>query len=96
MRLIVGSWAIAFFGIGLWVLAATGYKRAGAFSWKKEFRILSAIFIPIHGLGVLISRSMPDYYEQDINLADFFFAIGGVYHLVLLFKNGNKASKVVE
>ena len=96
IRLIVGSWAIAFFGIGLWVLAATGYKRAGAFSWKKEFRILSAIFIPIHGLGVLISRSMPDYYEQDINLADFFFAIGGVYHLVLLFKNGNKGSKVVE
>lgn len=94
-RLICGSWAIAFFGIGLWVLAATGYKRAGAFSWKKEFRILSAIFIPIHGLGSLISRST-GYYEHDINLADFFFAIGSLYHLVLLFKNGNKGSKVVE
>ena len=94
IRMMLGAWAITFFGLGLWVLAATGYKRAGAFGWKSEFRVMSAIFVPIHGIGYLIMKMAPEYGDADINLFDIFAVVGGLFHLVLLFKNGNKKVEV--
>ena len=89
-RVFAGSILIGFFGIGLWTLAATGYKRAGTFSWNKEFRVIAAIFIPIVGIANLLATD-EFYAESAINLFDIIASIGVVFHLVLLFKNGNKS-----
>lgn len=98
IRMLLGSGAITFFGLGLWVLAATGYKRAGAFGWKSAFRVMSAIFVPIHGIGYLIMKMVPEfrgYSDADINfIALFFLVVSYPIHLVLLFKNGNKKVEV--
>lgn len=88
-RVLLQSIAIVLFGLGLWLLAATGYKRAGTFGWKKEFRIISAIFIPIIGIANLLSRDV-GYSDSPINLFDIVAVVGVFFHLVLLFKNGNK------
>ena len=88
-RVLLQTMAIALFGLGLWLLAATGYKRAGTFGWKKEFRILSAIFIPITGIANLLSRDA-GYSDSPINLFDIVAIVGALFHAVLLFKNGNK------
>lgn len=93
LRVLVGTILIALFGIGLWVLAASAYKRAGAFKWKKEFKIISAIFIPIVGVSNLLSRD-PGYQDLPINLFDIIALVGAIFHFVLLFKNGNKKSNV--
>lgn len=89
MRILIGTLTIVLFGIGLWVLAATGYKRAGTFNWNKELRVLSAIFIPFNGVINILSR---DSYYQDLpfSFLDVIVLVGAIFHLVLLFKNGNK------
>lgn len=89
-RVLCGSWLIAFFGLGLWVLAATGFKRAGAFGWKREVRVLAAIFVPINGLAYLIFKMTPALSTYEVTLFDIFAFVAGIFHLVLLFKNGNK------
>lgn len=89
LRVILQTILIAFFGLGFWLLAATAYKRAGSFGWKKEFRVISAIFIPIVGIGNILSESA-GYNDSPINLFDIIALMGVIFHLVLLFKNGNK------
>lgn len=91
IRVILGTIAIALFGSGLWVLAATGYKRAGAFQWRKELRVLAAIFIPIVGISNILSNSD---YEVTFNMFDYLSIIGVIIHLILLFKNGNKRGAI--
>ena len=88
-RVFCGTLLIALFGIGLWTLAATAYKRSGTFKWNKEFRVISAVFVPIVGIGNLMSR-FPRYEELPVNLFDIIIVVGTLFHLVLLFKNGNK------
>ena len=75
--------------IGIWILAATGYKRAGAFGWQKEFRVLSAIFVPLVGIANVLAKDK-GYVNSGINLLDIFAGVGLIFHLVLLFKDGNK------
>jgi hypothetical protein len=87
IRVFLGTIAIALFGLGLWVLAATGYKRAGAFQWRKELRIIAAIFIPIVGISNILSKSD---YVVTFNVFDYLSILGILIHLILLFKNGNK------
>jgi hypothetical protein len=93
IRVILGTLAIALFGLGLWVLAASGYKRAGAFGWKRELRVTSAILIPIVGVSNLLSKS--DYVNTDLNIFDVVSVIGLIFHLILLFKNGNRQRRTL-
>lgn len=75
--------------IGFWLLAATGYKRAGTFGWRKEYRIIAAILIPILAISNALSRS-EGYSNLPFNLFDIFAFLAGTFHSVMLFKNGNK------
>ncbi|MDA7712285.1 hypothetical protein N8873_09515 [Flavobacteriaceae bacterium] len=88
-RILLQTILIAFFGLGFWLLAATAFKRAGTFGWKKEFRVLSAIFIPIVAIGNVLAKSS-GYADSPTNLFDIISLTGTFFHLVLLFKNGNK------
>ena len=88
-------WQRMFFGylfsfilIGFWIIAATAYKRAGSFGWKKEVRILTAILIPIFAISILLGK-IEVYNELPLNLFDIFALIATVFHIVLLFSNGN-------
>ena len=78
----------AFFLVGLWLAASTGYKRAGAFGWKRDLRIVVAILIPIH----VCVNIMPDEVFDEIISPTFWMIVIllSLLHLVLLFKNGNK------
>lgn len=89
IRVLLGTLSILLLGIGLWILAATGYKRAGTFNWIKELRVLSAIFIPINAIVNILARD-PAFQDLPFSLFDIVVFIGAGFHLILLFKNGNK------
>jgi len=89
VRVIIGTILIALFGLGLWIISATAYKRAGAFGWTKTYRIIVSILIPFLGISNLLAND-PALLEAPFNLFEGVgFAIG-IFHLILLFKNGNK------
>lgn len=87
-RIFLGT-CLMFMLVGFWILATTGYKRAGAFGWKKEYRIIAAILIPILAIANIISKGK-DYSNSPLNLFDIFATLAAIFHSVLLFKNGNK------
>lgn len=92
-RVLFGSFLMLIL-VGFWTLAATGYKRAGTFGWKKEYRIIAAILIPILAIGNTLAKNH-DYSNTPVNLFDIIALIAVVFHSVLLFKNGNKNSKEI-
>lgn len=93
-RIIVGS-ILMLFLIGFWILAATGYKRAGAFGWKKEFRIIAAIFIPILAVSNALGKSK-GYSDSPINLFDIITIVVSLFHFVMVVKNGNKNKVIID
>jgi hypothetical protein len=54
---------------GLWMWAANGYKRAGAFNWSAEMRVVSSIALVIAQISNLLSRD-PSYMSSEMNLFD--------------------------
>lgn len=83
----------SFMLVGLWIASATAYKRSGAFGWNKEVRILSAILIPILLIANIIAkveRKSKSYDDLNFNLLDVIGLISIVFHLVLIWANGNK------
>jgi hypothetical protein len=92
LRVLFGSFLMLIL-VGFWTLAATGYKRAGTFGWKKEYRIIAAILIPILAIGNAMAKS-GDYNNTPVNLFDIISLFAVVFHSVLLFKNGNKTNGV--
>ena len=87
-RLFLGFFLLIFIIPGIWVLATTAYKRAGAFNWSKELRIFCAIIIPVNTMFNLVLREFKGELPFGIALIGTLFSI---VHLVLLFKNGNKS-----
>ena len=85
IRVIWGN-VSSFFLIGLLILAATGYKRSGALGWKKELRVLTAIFIPI----IILSMFLASVKYRE--LTSIITAGGLIVHLILIFKDGNLGS----
>ena len=83
-RYIVGSF-LFLFGVGIWIISASAYKRSSTFNWSKEYQIISAIFIPIVSLSGILGQ-----YSTNLNLLDFFSIIAVLMHFILIFKNGNK------
>ena len=74
--------------VGLWTLSALGYKRANALGWQKELSVLAAIFIPLTGfMSVMLND--PRIAEMPFSLFHILFGIGSIFHLILLFSNGN-------
>lgn len=94
-RMIFG-YLTSFMLIGLWIASATAYKRAGAFGWKREVRIISAILIPLWVISSIYnkmeskSRSLE---ELPLNLLDILGLISYLFHIVLISTNGNKDLK---
>ena len=88
LKRIIVSTLTAFFLVGLWLAASTSYKRAGAFGWKRDLRIIVAILIPIN----VCINIMPDEVFDEIISPTFWMIVIllSLLHLVLLFKNGNK------
>jgi len=76
LRQILNSFLIIFFGLGLYLLALTTYKRTKAFDMSDSNAMLCAIVFPI-----LVCTAL--YFP----LAHLLFAVA---HLTLIFKNGNK------
>ena len=88
-RFLIGSILIALFGLGLWIIAATTYKRSGSFEWTKTYRIIASILIPFLGISNILSND-PALQETPFNLFDAISFALGLLHLILLVKNGNK------
>jgi len=80
MRQILNTFLILFFGLGLYLMGLTCYKRAKAFEADNVMAIMAAIMIP---LFVIIAQ-----FIVEINpLAALLFQLP---HLFFIFKNGNK------
>lgn len=93
----LGRFWVGLFGLilivpGIWLLAATGYKRASAFGWDKNTKIAMTVIVAFHGIGEMIAR-IPGYNDTPLNLFDIVGLAAVVVHLVLFFKNGNKILK---
>ena len=91
LRILVSS-ILVFLLIGFWTASATAYKRSGALGWKKDIRIASAVLIPIH----VFLNVLPDEIYETVYSGTFFMIVLvlGLLHLILLFKNGNKKTKL--
>jgi hypothetical protein len=77
---------------GLWIWAANGYKRAGAFKWSSEMRIVSAIAVVLAQVSNILSRD-PSYVNSPMNIFDYIAIPCGILTFILLVKNGNKLLK---
>ena len=76
LRQILNSFLVVFFGLGLYLIGLTTYKRTKAFNMSDSNAMLCAIVFPILLCTVTI-----------IPGANILFAIA---HITLTFKNGNK------
>tara|TARA_B110000003_G_scaffold216984_1_gene216422 strand:- start:529 stop:846 length:318 start_codon:yes stop_codon:yes gene_type:complete len=85
LRLFLSAFLTIIF-IGLWLGAATGYKRAGAFGWSNDLKIMCAIAVPIH----IILNILANELEFESPTFAIFALLISILHLILLFKNGNK------
>ena len=74
---------------GLWIWAANGYKRAGAFRWSKEMRITCAIGVVVAEVSNILTQ-MPEYMEAEMNPFDYIAIPCAILTFILLVKNGNK------
>lgn len=88
-RVLVGSF-LMFLLVGFWILAATGYKRAGTFGWKKEYRIIAAILVPVLAIANFLARGRRGSFDYSANLFDIFATIAVILHSILIFKDGKK------
>lgn len=82
---------IAAFGLGLYLLFVTSYKRASAMTEKKWLRILATPTLPFIGISNLLLANDSDaaYISENIGpvmllISLFYF----VMHIWLLFFNG--------
>ena len=76
LRQILNGFLIMFFGLGLYLIGLTTYKRTKAFDMSDSNAMLCAIFFPIL---LFTSTIIPGAYILFL-----------VAHLTLIFKNGNK------
>ena len=72
--------------IGFWLAASTAYKRSGAFSWKKDLRIICSASIPIYLILNIMSNEVDFTSPTLIIIA----VLVSIVHLTLWFKNGNR------
>ena len=83
---LVSSYFIVIFVLlGVWIDAATIYKRAGSFKWGKDFRIICSISIPL----VLIINSagvLPD----NNGILSLMILVNLVLNFIFIFKDGNR------
>ena len=77
------------FIVGLPLMAATAYKRAGAIGWSRDMRITSAVVMPIYIVLNLFAEELA--FESPTFLIIVLLMV--ILHLFLLFKNGNKTAK---
>ena len=87
VRLLISSLLFVFL-VGIWLAASTAYKRAGAFGWKNDFKVVCAVLIPVNTL----INFMPDevFFSSNSGTFNMVVILIAVLHLILLFKNGNK------
>lgn len=91
-RLLFGSIGYFVFLIpGIWVHAATAYKRAGAFKWSIAMRRISAVVIPLNVFfGFLPDESLDVLPFSTLAVLSLITTPIIILHLYLLFANGNK------
>ena len=77
---------------GIWMWAANGYKRAGAFNWSKEMRVFSAIAVVLAQISNILSKDQ-SYIDASINFFDLAAIPCGILCFILLVKNGNKQAE---
>ena len=80
IRQILNSFLIIIFGLGLYLMGLTTYKRAKAFNCDNDQALILSIIIPILMIVAMVLNS------QGSGIAFFFF----IPHLIFIFKNGNK------
>ena len=75
----IGHLLFVVLGLGIWLQASAAFKRAGAFRWRKKYRILSAILIPLNsivaylvGLANTLEEYWPDVLAMNGMLSSFF------------------------
>lgn len=91
LRVIIGSFLVIAL-VGIWLLSATGYKRAGAIGLNKNQRILAAILIPALGIANLISNLT--FEGGNSSFLMLFIVVTALFHLGLLLINGNKNNNI--
>jgi len=84
-RIFIGT-MLSFLLIGLWISASAAYKRTGAFSWSKEYRVVISIGITFLTILNILGNEIDDFG----NFLNWFGLIFTIIHMVLFYKNGNK------
>ena len=64
LRILLGHMLIVFFGLGLWFQAAASYKRAGRFGWRRRYRVLTSMVVPMFSISTLLYNSMDSFYDE--------------------------------
>ena len=86
LRFMLCTVLVAFI-VGIPLMSSTAYKRAGAFGWSQEMRILCAIVMPVY----VIINLFADFLEFSSPTFLIISVLMMILHLTLLFKNGNKS-----
>ena len=84
IRQILNLFLIMFFGLGIYLMGLTAYKRAKAFDMSHSNAILMSIFLPIC-LFIAGSLQYTDYWPW----ANLFM----LPHAIFVLKNGNKKDR---
>tara|TARA_Y100000741_G_C18198139_1_gene536459 strand:- start:273 stop:701 length:429 start_codon:yes stop_codon:yes gene_type:complete len=85
---------IGFSFFGVWLYSATIYKRAGAFKWKKDNRIVSCIFLPLIGILYSFVYNNDPISADGIFLLLYFCAV--ILNLYFIFGSGNRSADSCE
>lgn len=94
-RMWVQMFLIAVFGLGVYLLAVTSYKRASAITNKKWLRILATPTLPFVGISniLLANDSDAEYIAENSGLGILLISLIFVFlHIWLLFFNGKETN----
>lgn len=92
LRFLVNMILIPLFGIGIYLLAVTGYKRASALTKNKFLIYSSAFFIPIlttYNFIGMFQEGLVWLHEIGGASLRILVMLSGVLHLFLIFKDSS-------
>ena len=98
LRMIAGTFLILFFGIGLYFMFITAYKRSNSLGLNKNNSILVSIIVTLLILICSVMRATVLSIDNYLNNTDQYYQFLAltflllIPHFILIFKNGNTES----
>jgi hypothetical protein len=93
-RMIISSVTSIIFGIGIYLMLTTIFKRSKSLGFSNVISIVFCVTIPtmflLNFVLIFIENSNSDFSDNNIFTSILFRLLFGLPHLVLLFKNGTR------